>query len=341
MLHCPAGDSGFVEAWNADWLYDWRMTNDALSLAGGADRMLLIETFVRIVEAGSLSAAADQLGSTQPTISRRLQTLERALGVRLLQRSTHAMKLTEDGQRCYELAKGLIATWQSFESEVRGDDEEPVGLLRVVAPHAFGQQQLIGPLATYLRRYPKVRVEWLLHDRMPDFIAEGVDCAIRVGAVQDSSIVALPLGHVSRTVVAAPAMLEETGLAQDAADLARMPWLAIRTFYRSELSLTHQGSGETRILGIQPRLSVDNLFALRSAVLEGLGAGVISSWLIAEDLAAGRLVRLAPQWDVAALPVYLVYPQARFHPARLRRFIDLMRECGAAVLAQEDENHPG
>ncbi|MGN6579323.1 MAG: LysR family transcriptional regulator [Bordetella sp.] len=309
------------------------MTNDALNLTGGADRMLLIETFVRIVEAGSLSAAADQLGSTQPTISRRLQTLERTLGVRLLQRSTHAMKLTEDGRRCYERAKELISTWHVFESDVRGDSEEPVGLLRVVAPHAFGQQQLIGPLAAYLRRYPKVRVEWLLHDRQPDFIAEGVDCAIRVGAVQDSSMVALPLGEVQRSVVASPDLLGEAPLPRDAADLSRLPWLSLRTFYRSGVQLTHCHAGEVQSLDIQPRLYVDNVFALRNAAMQGLGAAVISSWLVADDLAAGRLIHLAPQWDVAALPVYLIYPQARFLPARLRRFIDLMRECAPAALA--------
>jgi DNA-binding transcriptional LysR family regulator len=109
--------------------------------------MMLVETFVRIVDAGSLSAAARLLATTQPTISRRLKALEKSLGVRLLQRSTHAMKLTDDGMRCYARAKELIAGWQEFESEIRGAGDEPVGLLRVMAPHAFGQQQLVAPLA--------------------------------------------------------------------------------------------------------------------------------------------------------------------------------------------------
>jgi DNA-binding transcriptional LysR family regulator len=198
------------------------MNIEAAALPPGTDRMLLIETFVRIVEAGSLSAAAEQLGSTQPTISRRLQALERAMAVRLLQRSTHAMRLTEDGQRCYARAKDLISSWQAFESDTRGAGEEPAGTLRVVAPHAFGQQQLVEPLADYLRRYPKMRVEWLLHDRMPDFIAEGVDCAIRVGGVQDPSVVALPLGSVPRIVVGAPSLFEGA-LPTHPAELTRLP----------------------------------------------------------------------------------------------------------------------
>ena len=104
---------------------------------------MLVETFVRIVDAGSLSAAARALATTQPTISRRLKALEKSLGVRLLQRSTHAMKLTDDGMRCYTRAKELIAGWQEFESEIRGAVDEPVGMLRVVAPHAFGHQLLL------------------------------------------------------------------------------------------------------------------------------------------------------------------------------------------------------
>lgn len=297
--------------------------------------MQLVETFVRIVESGSLSAAAEQLGSTQPTISRRLQALERALGVRLLQRSTHAMSLTEDGQRCYARAKDLISTWQVFESETRGAGEEPAGTLRVVAPHAFGQQQLVEPLSKYLLSYPKMRVEWLLHDRMPDFISEGVDCAIRVGAVQDPSVVALRLGEVRRIVVAAPSLLEGAPVPTHPQELSRLPWLALRTFYRAEVSLRHRESGEVVNFGIQPRLSTDGLYALRNAAVLGLGAAVASAWAMTGELAAGRLLHLVPQWCAEPLPVYLVYPQARFYPARLRRFIDLIRQCAPAALDRE------
>jgi DNA-binding transcriptional LysR family regulator len=309
------------------------MTTSALTAAAGTDRMLLIETFVRIVEAGSLSAAAAQMGGTQPTVSRRLQLLERTLGVRLLQRSTHAIRLTEDGQRCYERGKELIATWQSFESEVRGAGDEPVGMLRVVAPHAFGQDQFVEPLAKYLLRYPNMRVEWLLHDRMPDLIAENVDCAIRVGAVTDPSVIAVKLGEVPRIVVASPALLQGAPVPQDPLALAHLPWLALRTFYRTEVSLTHCGTGETGRFGIQPRLSTDGLHALRNAAVLGLGVALGSAWAMTDDLAAGRLVHLAPQWQADPLPVFLVYAPSRFQPARLRRFIEIMREHLPAGLA--------
>lgn len=293
--------------------------------AVGSDRIALLETFVRIVESGSLSAAAAQMGSTQPTVSRRLQQLERLLGIRLLQRSTHRMNLTEDGTRCYERAKDLLAGWQMLESDVRGADDQPSGHLRIVAPHAFGQQQLIGPVADYLRRYPRMTVEWLLHDRMPDFIGEGIDCAIRVGEVADPSVVALRLAEVPRIVVASPDLLGDRPLPRHPDELAELPWLALRTFYRDEVELTHAGTGKTARFPIRPRLSTDGLQAIRNAAILGLGAAIGSQWALVDDLAARRLVQLAPDWRAATLPVSLVYPPSRHQPARLRRFIEVMR----------------
>jgi len=297
-----------------------------------ADRLELMQTFVRIVDAGSLSAAAVQMLSTQPTVSRRLQALERSLGVRLLQRSTHAMKLTEDGERCYARAKELLANWHAFEADLRGAGDAPEGLLRVVAPHAFGQELLVAPLAEFLRAHPQVNVEWLLHDRRPDFIAQGVDCAIQVGEVDDPSVVAIRLAEVPRIVVAAPSVLARRPAPQHARDLAALPWLALQMYYRHEIGLTHATTGEHCRLALQPRLSTDSLNALRGAALLGLGVGVGSAWLLTEDIAQGRLVHLVPQWQAAPLPVYLVYPYARFYPARLRRFVELMRQAMPAAV---------
>ncbi|WP_454724876.1 MULTISPECIES: LysR family transcriptional regulator [Cupriavidus] len=298
------------------------------------DRVELMQTFVRIVEAGSLSAAAAQMGTTQPTVSRRLQMLERSLGLRLLHRSTHAMKLTEDGERCYGRAKELVGSWEAFEADLRGARDEPEGTLRVVVPHAFGQQQLVGPLAQYLARHPRVSVEWLLHDRTPDFIADGIDCAIHVGEVSDPAVVAIRLAEVPRIVVAAPSLLGGAAPPDLQPDvLATLPWLALRTFYRNEVTLTHAASGETRQLAFRPRVSTDSLYALRSAAILGLGVGVASAWMVADDLALGRLVHLVPQWQASPLPLQLIYPYARFYPAKLRRFVETMREAVPRAMA--------
>ncbi len=308
--------------------------NDALA-AVPADRIALMQTFVRIVEAGSLSAAAAQMGATQPTVSRRLQTLERSLGVRLLQRSTRQLKLTEDGERCFERAKELLDGWQALEADLRGVGSAAEGLLRVVVPHAFGQQQLVPPLAAYLRDNPGVSIEWLLHDIQPDFIARGIDCAIQVGEVDDAGLVAIKLWDVPRILVAAPALLAGRAPPTQPDALAALPWLALRTFYRTEVTLTHAMSGEARRFAIRPRMSTDSLYALRSAALEGLGVGIVSAWVVADELAQGRLVALAPDWRASPLPAWLLYPYARFYPAKLRRFVEAMRQTrpeGAAAI---------
>lgn len=317
-------------------------------MATAADRITLLQTFVRIVDAGSLSAAAAQLGATQPTISRRLQALEQSLGLTLVKRSTHSLSLTEDGARCYEHARALLSDWDHFESELRGATDAASGTLRIVVPHAFGQQQLIVPLAEYLRRHPRVDVEWLLHDAVPDFQASGVDCAINVGALPDESVVALRLGEVPRVVVAAPevaALLQGGGASMsrqgagsvtapsttpgrsvdaDPAVLARLPWLALKTFYRAEVELLARDGRRSRF-AIEPRLATDSVYAMRSAALAGLGACLISAWVVTADVAEGRLRRLAPAWHGEPLPVHLIYPYARGYPARLRRFIEIVR----------------
>lgn len=301
------------------------------------DRLQLMDTFVRIVEAGSLSAAAAQLGTTQPTVSRRLQALESSLGVRLIQRSTHQMRLTVDGERCFVRAKVLLADWAAFEADLRGAQAEPEGLLRVAVPHAFGQERFVRPLAEFLRENPRVSVEWLLQDEVKDFIAAGIDCAIQVGAPTDPALVAIKLSEVPRIVVAAPSVIGTGTLPAHADELAALPWLALRTYYRNEVALTHAQTGETRRIAIRPRVSTDSLYALRNAALLGLGACVGSAWLVADDIAQGRLLRLTPQWQAAPLPIHIAYPYAAFYPSRLLRFVALMRAAiGGAELGPGD-----
>lgn len=281
-----------------------------------------LETFVRIVEAGNLSNAATQLGTTQPTISRRLQTLESKLGVRLIRRSTHAMQLTEAGQRYFDEAKALLDGWQRFESELRGGVEEPEGLLRVVAPNAFGQELLVRPVVEYLKKHPKVSVDWRLFDGPVRMIEDGFDCVIRVGKIVDESVVVRKLFDVSRVVVASPALIRRRHPALvDPKALQELPWLALRPYYRDTVKLD-DGGGRSMSLRIRPRFTTDSLFALRNAVLDGLGVAVMSEWSVLDDLKAKRLVRLAPAWKATSLPLTIAYPAVRFQPAKLRVFVE-------------------
>ena len=287
------------------------------------DRLQLMQTFIRIVEAGSLSAAARQLGTTQPTVSRRLQALEQQFGQPLIQRSTHALRLTETGERALARAKALAAEWDDFEQSLKAEPARPEGLLRVQVPHAFGQEHLIAPLVRALQEAPGLRVDWLLNDAAPNFIEQGLDCAIRVGGTAEGAIVAIPLAEVPRVLVASPALLAGRSIAEPD-DLAALPWIAISTFYRQELQL-QRDDGVRHRLGIRPVLATDSLYATREAARLGLGAALLSGWAVKQDIADGRLVQLLPRWRGPALPVHLLYPNPPAPTARLRYFIEAMR----------------
>ncbi|MEG5910681.1 LysR family transcriptional regulator [Enterobacter mori] len=289
------------------------------------DRVELMRTFVRIVETGSLSAAARQLSTTQATVSRRLQSLETLLGARLLLRTTHATRLTDDGERCYQHARRVIDSWLALEDEVGQAEDEPVGVLRVRAPHAFGQEQLLKPLTEFLQRYPQLSVEWMLNDNSVDFLSDNIDCAIRVGAEVDPATVSVQLAEVPRSIVASPALLARFPKVSKPEDLQALPWIAISTFYQRHVELFDGAAQPTRI-AITPRLSTDSLYVARNTALTGLGVALVSSWTVKEDIQEGRLIPLLPEWQPTALPVHLVYPWSRYYPARLRRFLEMMKQ---------------
>ncbi|MBL5884055.1 LysR family transcriptional regulator [Lelliottia aquatilis] len=290
------------------------------------DRVELMRTFVRIVESGSLSGAARQMETTQATVSRRLQSLETLLGVRLLLRTTHATKLTDDGERCYQHARKVIDSWLALEDEVGQSEDEPVGTLRVRAPHAFGQEQLLVPLSQFLTRYPQLSVDWMLNDRTADFLSDNIDCAIRVGAEIDPNTVSVLLAEVPRCVVAAPSLLAQYTAPETPEDLCAFPWIALKSFYHQHIELFEGMSEQPKRIAISPRLSTDSLYVTRNMALSGLGLAVVSSWTVEEDIREGRLIHVLPGWQPAALPVHLVYPWSRYYPARLRRFLEMMRE---------------
>ncbi|MGC8401415.1 LysR family transcriptional regulator [Enterobacter mori] len=306
-------------------LYVKRMTEESMKRVERIDRVELMRTFVRIVETGSLSAAARQLSTTQATVSRRLQSLETLLGARLLLRTTHATRLTDDGERCYQHARRVIDSWLALEDEVGQAEDEPVGVLRVRAPHAFGQEQLLKPLTEFLQRYPQLSVEWMLNDKSVDFLSDNIDCAIRVGAEVDPATVSVQLAEVPRSIVASPALLARFPKVSKPEDLQALPWIAISTFYQRHVELFDGAAQPTRI-AITPRLSTDSLYVARNTALTGLGVALVSSWTVKEDIQEGRLIPLLPEWQPTALPVHLVYPWSRYYPARLRRFLEMMNQ---------------
>ncbi|HCH7886038.1 LysR family transcriptional regulator [Raoultella ornithinolytica] len=327
--------AGAVDSVVVKRLYVSRIEKMIMKRQERIDRIELMRTFIRIVEAGSLSSAARQLETTQATVSRRLQSLESMLGSRLILRTTHAMKLTDDGERCYQHARQVVDAWLALEDEMSIADDRPVGVLRVRAPHAFGQQQLLGPLVSFLQRYPQLAVEWMLNDKTVDFLSDNIDCAIRVGAEVDPATVSVLLAEVPRSLVVAPELLSRYPALAIPQDLSRLPWVAISTFYQHEVELQHQEDSRELSFCIVPCLSTDSVYVARNTALAGLGAAIVSSWAVTEDIAAGRLIEPFPQWRASPLPVHLVYPWARYYPTRLRKFLDLMREVMPQVAGMQ------
>ncbi|WP_431101892.1 LysR family transcriptional regulator [Roseateles noduli] len=305
--------------------------NDA-NRDSGQDRLALLQTFLRVAEAGSFSAAALQLATTQPTVSRRVQMLESLLGARLVERSTRGLRLTEEGERCAAQAQDLIDGWQSLAEELEGG-EELSGTLRLRVPHAFGQSQLIEPLAAFLTKHPRVSVEWMLQDQLPDFSRENVDCSLLVGEISQPNLVATQLAEIPRVLVATPQLAKKLpkGLGKRPPEeiaelLGAQPWLALLAFYRDGVDL-RAADGEARMhIAFRPRLGTDSLFALIESARRGLGLALVSQWAVFDDMAEGRLVRVLPEWCATPLPISLVYPSRRLQPARLRAFLQVMRE---------------
>jgi DNA-binding transcriptional LysR family regulator len=289
-------------------------------------QFLLMQTFIRIAEAGNLSSAAVQLGLSQPTVSRRLGALEGTLGVRLIHRTTHAMQLTEAGNKCLARAKELLNEWERLGVELRDGADTPEGVLRVVAPHAFGQQQLLAPVVKCLARYPKLTIEWLLDDGPVRFVEDAVDCVIRAGRVEEDAVVARRLFDVPRIVVAAPSVAATASAITRPSQLAKLPWVALVTYYRNSIKLENE-RGDKATVSFRPRFVTDNLFALRTALLAGLGVGVLSDWVVQADVASGALVHLLDRWHSRPLSVHLAYPRAPFYSAKLRAFLGVLHEA--------------
>jgi DNA-binding transcriptional LysR family regulator len=289
------------------------------------DRLELMKTYIRIVDSKNLSAAALSLNTTQPTVSRRLKALEKSLGIKLIQRTTHQMQMTEEGRRFYYHAKEIIERWTLVEAEMTGVKTLPKGMLRVQVPHALGIGRFNQVLSKYLQDYEDVDVDWVLSDKTPDFISENLDCAIKVGNVDDPNLIAIKIFELQRVVVASNKLIKNPKKYTHPDDLKDLPWLAFKTHYLGAITLSHTKTNEKCTLKINPRFSTDSLFSMKEVVQLGLGVGVLSKWLIEKDLKEGALLQLCKDWQAMKLPVYLIYPQSRHKPAKLQRFIELVK----------------
>jgi DNA-binding transcriptional LysR family regulator len=300
------------------------------------DRIEELEIFVAIVDHGTLAAAARRLRRSAPAVTRALATLEDRLGVRLIERTTRRLAATEAGRVFAEQARGIVG---DYERAVSGVADAPIsGLLRVTAPVQFGQRHVTPVVIGFLDRYPGSAVEMMLNDRNVDLIEEGLDLAVRIGALSDSSLLVRRVGAVRRVLVASPDYIAGRGMPRAPADLAGHDTIH-GTMRAGALEWRFGRSPRGPAVRISPRLLVNEVEAQILAAKRGRGIARVLSYQVADEIAAGTLLRLLPEFELPPLPVQLVTHGGGLMPAKTRAFIDLAVEMLRALpVIREDGN---
>lgn len=290
------------------------------------DRFSLMQTFVRVAETGSVSAAARDLRVGQPAISKHLQALETALNARLLQRSTQGIKLTEAGRRYYERAKRLVEDVRELESDFGDAQSDQLrGHLRVRMPITLGELYLARMMAEFAARHSALELDLVLAEQALDLVETGVDIAIVAGRLGDSSLIARKLAVMRRVLVAAPAYLQRTGTPVDIEQLARMDFVR-HSGARQHDVLEFQAEGIRSSVRTRGRLLVNNGLAVRELLLAGQGIAAVPLALVHADLAAGKLLHVLPAFELDALELHAVYPSSRFLPSKVRMLVHFLQD---------------
>lgn len=284
--------------------------------------------FVTVAEAGSFVAAAARHSLTPSAVSKAISRLENSLGVRLLARTTRKLNLTDEGAIFAERAARAFSLLAEAAEEASASTRSVSGILRIGLPPLFGTY-VVGPmLPGLLARHPRLRVEMKTLVRLPDFMNAGVDCAITVGDLPDSSLAARPLGHGLFVTVASPGYLKEAGTPSTIGDLARHRRIAFTRPDGRENPWLFSESGEVRHFDVQGHVRTDEMHHLGACAAAGLGIAQVPMLVIAADLASGRLVRLLAPYEAPAKLASIVCPAGRAMPRRVRVFIDYMLSAG-------------
>jgi DNA-binding transcriptional LysR family regulator len=289
------------------------------------DRVDEMKAFVRVVEGESFTTAARTLGVRQPTISKAVSSLERRLGVRLLNRSSTAMSTTEAGQRYYEQAQRVLELLDDMEGTARQRTEDADGTIRLSAPASFGRLKLSTPLFAFMERHPGIQVDLLLSDGDADLVSLGLDLAIRVGRLPDSPLVGRRIAASPRLTVAAPPYLARKSSPLSPKDLTSHDCV-IYTRLRRGRRWRYEGREGPVEVEVHGRFRTDSSETVREAVLAGLGIGYMPMWLISEPLREGRLVALMPEYRAESALIQVMLPQRNFVPRRTRLLVDFLVE---------------
>ena len=283
------------------------------------------EAFFRVVEERGFGAAARRLETTPASVSRRVKALEERLGVRLLQRTTRKLSLTEAGERYFDEARRLVSELDDLEQALSASANEPEGELRIVAPMSFGQRRLASLVARFAADHSKLRISLILDDRETDLFDEAADLAIRIGYPADSSLVARAIASVPRHACASPEYLERRGCPQSPEELLDHDCLHYNLISERE-EWTFLGDAGEQTLAIKGSFCSNNGDVLAAAAMQGLGITLLPDFIVEEALAEGRLIRVLENFERAPLTLFALYPSRRHVPAKTRRFLEYLLE---------------
>jgi DNA-binding transcriptional LysR family regulator len=285
------------------------------------DVLAAFRVFVRVAESQSFSAVAREMGTTQPAVSRQVAALEEHLGARLIQRTTRSLGLTEDGRDLLGHARRVLDTVEEAEASVGRRHNMPGGLVRLGTSSTFGRLYVAPRIPRLLERYPELSLELRMSDGVSDIVAEGIDLAIRVSAVQDSSLVARKIGSYRRVAVASQSCIAEFGEPQHPAELARLPCIVFTGGANPGEWRFESPDGPVTV-NVSGRFRTDNGEGVREAVLAGVGFAVLPIWFFGTELSDGRLQPILTGWEPPRNAISAVYPSRRNLAPRVRAVID-------------------
>ncbi len=297
------------------------------------DTLAAMRVFVEIVDRGSMTAAAEALDRSQPAMVRTLAALETHLGTRLLQRTTRRMSLTPDGRDYLERCRRILTDVEEAEQAVGQVDGEPRGELRMTAPLRFGELHVAPAVLDFLARYPQMRVDLMLSDRNVDMVEEGIDLAVRIGALADSSMIGVRLGEMRRVVCASPELIDKVGLPAKPESLSDLPCIRMQNIPRQETAWRFaDGKRDVRVK-IDGPFGCNQVSTATNACAAGAGFGRFLYYQVKALLDAGKLQTVLEDAEPEALPVSIVYASGRLVSSRQRATIDWLREALGPVLA--------
>ncbi|TWD78562.1 DNA-binding transcriptional LysR family regulator [Variovorax beijingensis] len=289
------------------------------------DRLLAMEMFVRVVETGSFSKAALEFHTTQPTVTKQVAATEARLKVRLLNRNTRGVSLTEPGALYYEKCKNIVREAEEAESIVQLRQNQAQGLLRIGTSVAFGRRVVVPLTLEYMRRHPQVQLDLSFEDRYVDLIAQGIDVAIRMGKLADSSLGARYLGTNPWAMVAAPGYLKKHGTPRRAQDLSAHVALIYSSVVGDEFWRMHTPKGDPVTVPVSGRFRSNNLSAVLAAARDGLGIALMPRYVASESLASGKVLEVLGDHKLPEQEIHAVFPSPKLVPGKVSGFVAFLQ----------------